>query len=136
MYSQLKQKFIKFIIRIVVSSLAIIITSWLLSGVHIGEPKLINAILIAFVLSVLNSFIKPVLIFLTIPVSVMTFGFFLFVINAGIILLTTQFVDKFVVDGFWWAFAFSLILSFVTAILDAFGSMKVYKVDNNDNFEQ
>ncbi len=120
-----RQKIKLFFIKIIVSSFAVLITSWLLPGVSIGEPKYINSILIAFVLSFLNSFLKPILILLTIKVTFYTFGLFLIVINALIILLASEFIESFKVDGFLPAIAFSIILSIITAILDAFGKIKI-----------
>jgi putative membrane protein len=72
----------------------------------------------ALVLSVANVIIKPVLIVLTIPITVITLGLFLLVINALIILLVDHFVPSFSVDGFWWALAFSLIMSIFNSIIN------------------
>jgi putative membrane protein len=66
---------------------------------------------------VLNAILKPILVILTLPITLVTFGLFLFVINAAIILLADKFIDGFVVDGFWWALLFSLLLSIVSAVL-------------------
>lgn len=126
----------QYLIRIIVSSFAVAITAWLLRGVHIGEPQYITALVVAVVLSLLNSFIKPMLIFLSIPITVFSLGFFLLVINAIIILLASNIVEGFVVDGFWWALAFSLILSIVTAILDAIGGTKVKKINPDDDIQE
>jgi putative membrane protein len=63
----------------------------------------------------LNLFVKPILIILTLPITIFTFGLFLFVINALIILLAAKFVNGFRVDGFWWALLFSLLLSVLTS---------------------
>ena len=126
----------QYMIRIIVSSFAVAITAWLLRGVHIGEPQYITALVVAIVLSLLNSFIKPMLIFLSIPITVFSLGFFLLVINAIIILLASNIVEGFVVDGFWWALAFSLILSIVTAILDAIGGVKVKKINPDDDIQE
>jgi putative membrane protein len=134
MSTKLIDKIGRYLIRLVISSFAVAITAWLLSGVHIGEPIYLNALMVAFVLSLLNSFIKPILVFFSIPVTIFSFGFFLLVINAGIILLASNIVDGFKVDGFWWALAFSIILSFVTAILDAIGNTKVRRIDHTENY--
>jgi putative membrane protein len=68
-------------------------------------------------LGLLNIFVKPLLIILTLPITIFTFGLFLFVINALIILLAAKFVNGFRVDGFWWALLFSLLLSILTSFL-------------------
>lgn len=136
MSTELTNKIGKYILKIIISSFAVAITAWLLSGVHIGEPKYLNALMVAIVLSLLNSFIKPVLVFFSIPITIFSFGFFLLVINAIIILLASNIVEGFTVDGFWWAVAFSIIMSIVTAILDAIGKTKIIRVNQNKPYNQ
>ncbi len=97
------------ILRFLLSGLGVLLTAYLLPGVdvrHFGY-----ALLVAVVLAVVNTLLKPVLIFLTIPITVLTLGLFLLVLNALLILLVDFIVPGFNVDGFWWALAFSLILS-------------------------
>jgi putative membrane protein len=97
------------IVRFLLSGLGVLLTAYLLPGVdvrHFGY-----ALLVAAVLSLANWVVKPILIILTIPITVITLGLFLLVINALIILMVDYFVPGFDVDGFWWALAFSLILS-------------------------
>ncbi|HLK26945.1 MAG TPA: phage holin family protein [Puia sp.] len=105
-----------FILRIVVTAIVAFGLSYVLSsGIHID--KFTTALILALVLAVLNAFLKPLLIILTLPITILTFGLFLFVINAGIIMLASKFVDGFKVDGFWWALLFSLLLSTLTSLL-------------------
>jgi putative membrane protein len=105
-----------FLLRIVISAVVAFGLSYVLSGIHITGGFL-TALLLAFVLAVLNAFIKPIFIILTLPITIVTFGLFLFVINACIILLAGKFVEGFKVDGFWWALLFSLLLSILTSLL-------------------
>jgi putative membrane protein len=86
-----------------------------LSGVHL--QSFVTALVLAIVLGLLNLIVKPILIILTLPITLFTFGLFLFVINALIILLAAKFVNGFRVDGFWWALLFSLLLSVLTSFL-------------------
>jgi putative membrane protein len=72
---------------------------------------------LALVLAILNAIVKPILIFITLPITVVTLGLFLFVINALIILLADKLLKGFQVNGFWWALLFSLLLSIVTSVL-------------------
>ena len=109
----------KYIIQLIISTLAVLISSYLLPGVTIDGNNFLTALLVAAVLSFLNSVVKPIMIILTIPVTIFSFGLFLLVINALIILLASKIVDGFHVKGFWWALLFSLILSFVTSILES-----------------
>ncbi len=97
------------IIRFLLSGVAVMLTAYLLPGTHVQDYW--AALLVAVLISFSNVIVKPVLIILTIPITILTLGLFLLVINAVIILLVDYFVDGFTVDGFWWALAFSLILS-------------------------
>lgn len=103
-------------IKIFINTVAIIITAYLLPGVHISGT--LTALLVAIVLAFLNAFLKPLLILLTLPITVITLGIFLLVINAIIILLASDFVDGFKVDSFWWALLFSIVLSIVNSIFE------------------
>ena len=107
------------IIKIIISSLAVFLSAYLLPGVEVDTY--VSAIWVAIVLALLNGFLKPLLIVLTIPVTLVTLGLFLLVINAAIILLADNFVDGFFVDGFWWALIFSLVLSVITSIMESIG---------------
>jgi putative membrane protein len=102
-----------FIIRLLITAAVAYGLSMVLSGVHI--PDFTDALIFALVLAILNVFVKPLLIILTLPISIVTLGLFLFVINALIILLADKFMDGITIDGFWWALVFSLILSVVSS---------------------
>jgi putative membrane protein len=103
------------IMRIIVTSIVAFGLSYILSGVHFDTFT--SAIVLAIVLAILNAIVKPILVFITFPITVVTLGLFLFVINALIILLADKFIRGFNVDGFWWALLFSLLLSIVTSVL-------------------
>src|SRR4029077_5975148 len=103
------------ILRIIISAVVAFGLSYILSGVHI--QSFVSALVLAVVLGLLNILVKPILIILTLPITLFTFGLFLFVINALIILLAAKFVNGFRVDGFWWALLFSLLLSILTSVL-------------------
>ncbi len=106
----------RFITRVLLTALAALIVSYVLSGVHINGIQ--TAIVLAIVLGLLNSFIKPILIILTLPITVVTLGLFLIVINILIIKWASDLVTGFSVDGWWSAFLFSLLLSFVSSVLE------------------
>ena len=103
------------ILRIIISAVVAFALSYVLNGVHI--QSFVTALVLAIVLGLLNLIVKPILIILTLPITLFTFGLFLFVINALIILLAAKFVNGFRVDGFWWALLFSLLLSVLTSFL-------------------
>ena len=97
-----------------VSTLVVIIAAYLLPGVHV--ENFWTALVVAVVLGILNLLLKPLLILLTLPVTIVTFGLFLLVINALLILLTSSIVPGFTVDGFWWAMLFSILLSLINLL--------------------
>jgi putative membrane protein len=97
------------LIRFLLSGLAVLLTAYILPGVHVENYG--YALLAAIIISIANIIVKPILIVLTIPITIVTLGLFLLVINALIILLAEALVPGFSVDGFWWALVFSLILS-------------------------
>jgi len=106
-----------FILRLIVNGLAILITSYLIPGIHLASPGWV--IVIAVVLIVLNTILKPIMIILTLPFTIVTFGLFLLVINAVVILIAGSIVPGFTVDSFWSALGFSIVLSILQSILEA-----------------
>jgi putative membrane protein len=108
----------KFLLKIFISTLAVLVSAYLLPGVEIVNNNFGTAVLVAIVLAFLNSVVRPILVFLTIPISVFTLGFFLLVINAGMILLASRVVDDFKVKGFWPALWFSIIMTVITWIFE------------------
>jgi putative membrane protein len=101
--------------RILISAVVILFLGWLLPGVEVASSW--KAVMAALVLSLINAFIRPVLIFLALPATIVTLGLFLFVINALMVLLAARWVDGFKVDGFWWALLFSFLLSILNSWL-------------------
>jgi putative membrane protein len=110
------------IIRFLLSGLAVLLTAYLLPGVHVEHYG--YALLAAVFISLANVLVKPILVILTIPITVITLGLFLLVINALIILLVEAIIPGFGVDGFWWALAFSLILSIFNSMFSEFAKDK------------
>ena len=105
-----------FILRLFITAIAILLGGYLLPGIHVGTFW--TAMLVALVLSLLNIFLKPLMILLTLPFTIFTFGLFLLAINAFIIMIAGAWVPGFVVDGFWWALLFSILLSLISSILE------------------
>jgi putative membrane protein len=110
------------IVRFLLSGLAVLLTAYLLPGVSVEHYG--YALLVAVVLSLVNLIVKPILVFLTIPISIVTLGLFLLVINALLILLVDYLTPGFEVSGFWWALAFSLILSLFNSLFGEFTDKK------------
>jgi len=103
------------IIRILVTAFLVMVIAHFMPGVDVASFT--TSVIVAIVLGLLNLFIKPILVLFTLPVTVITFGLFLLVINALIILLCTEIVGGFAVDGFWTAVFFSIILSFLQSVM-------------------
>jgi putative membrane protein len=99
------------LINLIVNALAVIITAYLLPGVSVAG--FVTAVVVAIVLALVNTFLRPVLLLLTLPVNVLTLGLFTFVVNAILILLVAAIVPGFRVENFWWAILFSLVLAVV-----------------------
>ncbi len=106
----------KLLIKLLLNGLAVYATAALLPG--IGVTGYFAAVLVAIVLGILNTLLKPLLVVLTIPITIFTLGLFLIVIDALILMLAGWFLDGFVVDGFWWALLGSLILALITSVLE------------------
>ena len=105
----------KTFLKILLTAVAVIVLANILPGVAISVY--VSAIIVAFVIALLNMFVRPLLIFFTLPATLVTFGLFIFVINAVIILLADKLVDGFAVSGFWAALFFSILLSFFRSAL-------------------
>jgi putative membrane protein len=103
-----------FLIRLVVTAFAAIIASYFLDGVHMADFQ--KALWVAIALALLNTFIRPILVLITIPITVVTLGLFLLVINALMVKMADYLIDGFAVRGWLTALLFSLIVSAVSFI--------------------
>ncbi len=119
----------KWLLQSILSAVAVLFTAQILPGVQVSG--IVDALLVALVLSFLNTFLKPVLLILTIPVTLITFGLFLLVINAVIIVVADALLDGFNVNGFGWALLFSLILSIINALLQSMIGLNQSDKSNN-----
>jgi putative membrane protein len=99
------------LINWLLAALAIMATAYLLPGVSLSG--FVPALVTALVLGLVNAFIKPLLLLLTLPINILTLGLFTLVINALLIMLVSKLVSGFQVQGFWWALAFSVVLTVV-----------------------
>lgn len=106
------------LINWLLAALAIMATAYLLPGVSLSG--FVPALVTALVLGLVNAFIKPVLLLLTLPINILTLGLFTLVINALLIMLVSKLVSGFQVQGFWWALVFSVVLTVVNWGLNIF----------------
>ena len=110
------------ILRILVTAVLVMVIAYFLPGVRIDSFT--TSVVVAVVLGLLNIFIKPILVLLTLPVTIVTFGLFLLVINAVIIMLCTEIVTGFEVNSFWIALLFSIILSILQSLMFSMSAEK------------
>jgi putative membrane protein len=105
-----------FLLKLILTAIIAFVLTKVLPGAHLGT--IVDALLLVLVLGLLNAIVKPILKILGLPITILTLGLFLLVINAIIILLADWILPGFKVDGFISALIFSLVLSVVTAIID------------------
>lgn len=106
------------LLSILVSAVAVFVAGYILPGIHL--ESFTTAIIVAIVLGVINAFIRPLLLILTLPINILTLGLFTFVIMGLLVLLTSAIVPGFKVDGFWWAVAFAIVLWVINSFLQSF----------------
>ena len=113
------------IIRLLLNGFAVVLAAYLLPGVSVEDY--LTALIVALILAIVNVLVKPILVILTIPITILTLGLFLLVINAALILFVDNLVSGFHVENFWWALLFSLILSIFNSLFsDLAGKKKEY----------
>ena len=105
----------KLIIKLLLTAVAVVVLAKILPGVAVEGYG--YAIIVAIVIALLRLLVRPLLVLLTLPITVITFGLFLLIINAIIILMADYFVGGFDVSSIWWALLFSLLLSIFQSIL-------------------
>lgn len=103
------------IIRLLLTAVVAFFLTKIFSGVHFDGFS--TALVFAIVLGVLNLIVSPVLKILGLPLTILTLGLFSLVINALVVLIADYFIDRMQIDGFWWAFIFSIALSLITSLL-------------------
>lgn len=108
----------KIFINWLLYAVAIMITAYLLPGVML--ESFVAALVLAVVLGAINTFLKPLVVVLTLPINILTLGLFTFVINALLIMLAGAIVPGFRVANFWWAMLFAIVLALVRWVLSKF----------------
>lgn len=107
------------LINWIISAIAIMVAAYVLPGVSVSG--FVTALVLAVVLGAINMLVRPVLLLLTLPITIVTLGLFTLVINAGLIMLAAAVVPGFAVAGFWWALLFGIVLSIVEGVINHFG---------------
>lgn len=104
------------IIRLVINAFVVFVAAYILPGVNVDN--FLTALIVAVVMGALNLFIRPIIILLTLPITIITLGLFLFIINAVLVLIIDYFIPGFNVDNFLSALLFSLIVSLLGSFLN------------------
>ncbi|MFM7769384.1 MAG: phage holin family protein [Bacteroidota bacterium] len=126
-----KNTFWKTSFQIMLTALALFVGDYIIDKVSIDSN--LTVIISAIVIALLNKFVKPLLIILTIPATLFTFGLFLLVINASVLLMASELVDGFKIQSFWAALGLSLVISLINALLGGDNSVKIERMHNERN---
>jgi len=105
------------LISLLLSTVAVLVAAYILPGVHVSG--FLTALVVAVIFGIINAFIFPLLLILTLPINILTLGLFTFVIMALLVLGVSAIVPGFQVDGFWWAMAFALVLAIINSFVHA-----------------
>lgn len=104
------------LLQILLNGIAVYLAAYLLPGINVDN--FVTAIIVGVVLGIVNTFIKPIIVLLTLPVTIVTLGIFILVINAVLVLLVAWIVPGFTVDNFWWALLFSIFVSLISGFFN------------------
>lgn len=107
---------INMLLKWVAFALIIMFIGWLIPGIEIAGFK--TALLVTVVITLINIFLKPLLVLITLPINLITLGLFSFIINALLLMLTAYLTPGFEINNFWSAFLGSLLLSILSALLN------------------
>lgn len=105
------------LLSLLLSTLAVLITTYILPGVHVSS--FFTALVVAVVLGIVNAFIFPLILLITLPINILTLGLFTFVIIGLLVMGVSAIVPGFNVDGFWWAVAFAVVLFIINSFISA-----------------
>lgn len=106
----------KFILRLLISAAALLGVTYIIPGISVDD--FYTALIAALILGLLNAIVRPILILLTLPITILTLGIFIFVINAGMFLFVASFVDGFDVHGFIPALLGSILVSIISGFIN------------------
>ena len=119
------------LLQLISTSATLLVADYLMDSIRFEQPWV--AIITAIVLALLNAFLKPLLVLLTIPATIFTLGLFLLVINASILMIADQLVDGFLIESFWSAVLLTIFISLVNGLLG--GNVKVVKHSQHDELD-
>ena len=103
------------LIKWTINSLAILIVTYVVRGIDVASP--VTVIVVAFVLGIINAFLRPMILLITLPINIFTFGLLTFFINGSLFYMVSKIVKGFVITGFWPAFFGSILFSIISLLL-------------------
>ena len=109
-----------FIIRLLISALVAFGLSKILEP-HVQIDSYVTALVFVMALGLLNAIVKPILVILTLPITIVTLGIFLIILNVLMVILAGKWVNGIHIDGFWWALVFGVLLSFISSAISGLG---------------
>jgi len=104
----------KLLTRLLISALALLIVAYFVPAISV--EGIMTALIVAVILGILNAIVRPVLIVLTLPITIVTLGLFIFIINAALFWFAASFIESFAVTTFWWALIGSVLVSIMSTI--------------------
>ena len=107
----------KLVINLLINGFAVFVADYFLSGVKVDS--FLTAVLVSIGLGIVNTFIKPIVLLMTLPFNIVTLGLFTFVINGLMVILVSTFIPGFVVENFGWAMLFSVVLWVVNFVFNS-----------------
>ncbi len=103
------------LVNLLITGIAVFVAPYILPGVRVDSFT--TAVIVAVLLAVVNTLIKPIILLLTLPINILSLGLFTFIINGLLVLMISNLVKGFTVESLWWATLFSLVVSIVSAVL-------------------
>ena len=111
-------RFMKLIIELLIKAFVLLVTTRLVPGFNIDSWT--TALIVAFILGVLNIFIKPILLFLTLPATILTLGLFMFVVNALLLIIASKLVSGFQIESFGTAIIAAVVITIISSLVNLF----------------
>lgn len=105
----------KLLVELITRMIVLLVTAYVVPGFHIDSYS--TALIVALVLGILNMLLKPLLVLFTLPATILSFGLFIFVINAILLIVASQFIKGFRIDSFFTAVIAAIVISIVSSIL-------------------
>ena len=112
-----------FIVRLLINAAVAYGLSLILEP-HVRIDTYLTALIFVMALGLLNAIVKPILIVLTLPITIITLGIFLIILNVLMVVLAGKWVNGIYIDGFWWALVFGVLLSFISSFISGSKTLK------------